>query len=169
MITACGSLFLLYLVKVTLPKTVWVSDERREKKCLCWVSGCSSASGHVAGQTVRPASTPLAALGETFLMTTATWGHLRARGLPWSLLQPEGAISRSHPNSGQPKVPTLPLNHRSASSRVGTCRCPYEVLWDIRVKKDIQCLLLKFDNPSKVSQPSVRGVEERPKSWTDFP
>lgn len=29
-ITACGSLFSLYLVKVMLPKTVWVSDERRE-------------------------------------------------------------------------------------------------------------------------------------------
>ena len=47
-ITACGSWFVLYLVKTTLPQS----------KCLCWMSGCGCAWGCGAGQTTIPASTP---------------------------------------------------------------------------------------------------------------
>lgn len=109
-ITACRSLFLLYLVKVSLPQRVWVIGERRESKCLCWVSGCGSASGCGAGQTARPASTPhlRSAHDDRFLM--ATWAQFRASNLSWSLLQPA--------------LPCCPQKPREIRATKGLCSPP---------------------------------------------
>lgn len=168
-ITACGSLVLLYLVKVTLPQRVWDSGERRESKCLCSVPGRGSVSGCGAGQTTTPASAP---------HLSPWWdipdGHLRKTQGKQSILVPPAACfallsPEATQNQGSQRSLLSPWTAAVPPHGLG----PVSVLmkyFEISEQKRIRSVYhWSLPTLARCLYPKQETVEERPKKMNKLP